>query len=157
MPDKIDELLNPECKELLIGVRETKKIVVYPLAYVDQKMISNAVTEYLTKAHEELQNEKADVAFIGKLAEVLEDSIPILVEKCTDIEHDEFMQYVTAGQLMDFVTIIMEVNFLNPIQKGTNLFVSMGSLYGSNPSLQQSVNDMDTQSMISENLLKKED
>ena len=56
-------------------------------------------------------------------------------------EEAVFMAQVTTGQLMDFITIIMEVNFLNPIQKGTSLISSMGSLYEPNQSLPKSVSD----------------
>ncbi len=144
MSDKVDQLVNPECRELVIGTRKTRTIIVYPLAFYDQKMIGQQVMNYLGDMKKNLTgDESLDITFIGKLAEVIEENIPVLIDKCTDEKEKAFMRDVSAGQLMEFITIIMEVNFLNPIKKGTNLFTNMGSLYGANPSLPQSVKDTD--------------
>lgn len=148
--DKVEDLLNPECKILKIGVKKTEDVIVYPLSYYEQKKTSEMVAKKMQTLSTELNDDK-EVAFIGKLAQVLESSIPTLVKSCTDLEPKYFMKHVTAGQLMEFINIIMEVNFLNPIQKGTDLFVNMGSLYGMNPSSPMSANNMDTESLTSEN------
>ena len=139
--DNVDVLLGLEHRELTIGTRTQQKIAVYPLAYVDQKKIGMKIMNSMQKAGEGFDGDKLDSVFLGKLAEILEKNIPILITKCTDMEEKVFMALVSAGQLMDFITIIMEVNFLNPIQKGTNLLTSMGSLYEPKQSLPKSVSD----------------
>jgi hypothetical protein len=154
--EKVEQLLNPEVRELILGIRKLKKIVIYPLSYYDQKQIGELIAKSMGKLGETL-NAEENTAFIGKLSDMIEQNIPQIIEKCTDLKSEIFMKQVTSGQLMEFIQIVMEVNFLNPIQKGTNLFVSLGNLYESNPSSPQSVNITDINSSTSENLSKMVD
>jgi hypothetical protein len=139
----VDALLNPETRELVVGIRDAEMIKVYPLSYFDQKNIGEAVVTYLSKNSKALQK-GGDLDFIGSLAIILEEKLPFLLEKCVDMPADKFMANTTAGQIMEFVTIVMEVNFLNPIQKGTKLFENMGYMLAGNQLSPQSVSDTDT-------------
>ncbi len=132
MSDTVDQLLNPEVREMLLGSREPEQLKVYPLTYNDQKMIGGKVIASIKKVASEVED-ATSLDYVTQLSTVLESNVPLLVSKCTDKTKKQFMDAVTSGQLMTFITIVMEVNFLNPIKRGTQLFVEMGSLYGTNP------------------------
>ena len=127
--DVVDELLNPEVRKMIIGTKRTREIEVFPLGYYDQKEIGAKVMAGLVKASETHGNSD-EMEYIAALSQALEDNVPVLISKCTNIPRKKFMSEVSAGQLMEFITIIMEVNFIEPVKKGTRLFVEMGSLYG---------------------------
>ena len=135
--DVVDELLNPEVRKMIIGTKRTREVEVFPLGYYDQKEIGTKVMTGLAQASEKHGN-SAEMEYIAALSQALEDNVPILISKCTNITRKKFMSEVSAGQLMEFITIIMEVNFIEPVKKGTRLFVEMGSLYGANQSLPDS-------------------
>ncbi len=147
--DVVDELLNPEVRTMVLGTKKTKTINVYPLGYYDQKEIGGKVMASVTLASSENEN-ASELEYISKLSQALEENVPVLVGKCTDLTENKFMSDVTAGQLMEFITIIMEVNFIAPVKKGTRLFVEMGSLYGGNLLSPPSVDITDTPSEISD-------
>ena len=141
MSDQVEQLLNPEIREMLLGTRDPETIVIYPLTYNDQKIIGSKVllsikqvSQDMAVAAEKAEVEASDVDYVAELSKVLESNVPLLVTKCTSKTKKQFMDAVTSGQLMEFITIVMEVNFLNPIKRGTQLFVEMGSLYGTSPS-----------------------
>ena len=147
MTDNIDKLLNPEVKEIKIGVKKIISIPVYPLTYLDNKIIGEKVLAFIVETDADTNDkteDKTDIEYIGKLAQILESNLPLLITKCTDLDEEAFMKDITSGQIMDFITIIIEVNFLNPIMKGTKLFANMGSMYGVSQSLPPSVSNMDT-------------
>jgi len=148
MSDTVTKLLNPEVRTLLLGIKDPEEIQVYPLTYYDQKEIGMKVATYIQSLSTAEDEPKSELDYITKLVQVLEDNIPLLISKCTDKTKKAFMSSVSSGQLMEFITIIMEVNFLNPIKKGTRLFVEMGTVYGTNQSLPPSANTTDTDSGI---------
>jgi len=147
--DVVDELINPEIKTMVIGTRTTRSVQVYPLGYYDQKEIGTAVLTGISEAAKDA-DVSSEIEYISKLSQVLEDNVPALITKCTDLTRKKFMSDITSGQLMEFITIIMEVNFMNPIKKGTRLFVEMGSLYGGSQSLPVSADTTDIPSEISD-------
>lgn len=153
--DKVDQLLNPEINKMVLGTRESEKITVYPLTYYDQKKIGEQVVKYISTATNKKNEETLDIEYLGKLLVVLEENLPVLIGKCTDKKEEEFMSAATLGQITDFLTIIVEVNFINPIKKGTELFVNMGNMYGASQLLPSSVETTDTKSKTSRSRTKK--
>ena len=133
MSDNVEKLLNPEVRALFLGVKDVETIQVYPLTYNDQKSIGNKVVASVKKIAAETEG-TTELDYLGQVTKVLESNVPLLIAKCTDKTKKEFMEKVTAGQLVEFITTVMEVNFLNPIRRGTELFVEMGSLYATNQS-----------------------
>ena len=136
-PDNVDVLLAPEVKEITIGIRKAEKIKVYPLTFYDQKNIGGKVIadlQSITSGDTDLSESE----YVKHLLKVLEGNLPALISKCTDKSKKDFMAEASSGQLVNFLTVVMEVNFLDPIKKGTRLFMelgNMGSLQESSPSL----------------------
>ncbi|RLF28751.1 MAG: hypothetical protein DRN14_03595 [Thermoplasmata archaeon] len=157
MSDKVDDLLNPEVKEIQIGTRDSKIVTVYPLSYYNQKKIIEQVRVYMASSLAEKGEETSDIDYLGSLSVVLEKNIKVLIDKCTDLDKKTFMADITSGQLVSFLSIIVEVNFVNPLAQGVKLFTNMGSMYGAKQLSPLSANITDTDSVTSRTPIKMED
>jgi len=129
--DNVDMLLNPEIRQLSLGIKEPEVINIYPLTFYDQKIIGGKVItdiQGLTKLEEDGENALTEAEYVKYLFKVLEENLPKLITKCTEKTEKQFMSAASTGQIVNFISIILEVNFLHPAKKGMGLLQEMGNI-----------------------------
>lgn len=114
---------NPDIKEVLIGIRNLKKIYVYPLSMQDQFDLVEKLADAINAVGEgfdfnELTNEQA-IEFIKKL---ITDNVTTILEYVTDDEERPQFNQMTNNQLFEIVDIIFSVNFEGVLKNSMNLF-----------------------------------
>ena len=111
--------LNPLHKSTTIGLREAKEIIIYPLSVGEQLKLTDIITEFLRKyfgtedgTEKTAAESMGDIALINELVEVIKDNVGKIITLTTDAEDaDEILDDMTNDQLMDFVTIVYDMNF----------------------------------------------
>jgi hypothetical protein len=105
------EILNPDIKEVMVGVRTLRKITLYPLSVVDQMKVTDIFTEAIgiflaNKNAGEIQFVALFIAIIkANLAKILE----LVVDETENAEH--LLSEITNNQLSCIATLLYEMNY----------------------------------------------
>lgn len=107
--------LNPQITDTMVGIREMKKITLFPLSLADEfkmsEVIATIIAEIATDAGE-------DTVLITKIVTVVKQNIKEILGYVLDkdIDVDVLMSDITNNQLIDIATIIYEVNFRDSLK-----------------------------------------
>lgn len=125
-------LVNPEIKEVMVGIRELKPIKIYPLSAKDQFDLSNKLIHVLNEMGTELgvdnlSNEVA-LAFFQK---VISENLELILEYVVDENERPAFDQLTNNQLYNIAEVIFTVNYegflknsLQLVQRAKKLFSS---------------------------------
>ena len=128
--------MNPQIRSTEIGVRDIKKITIFPLSMADQfklsEIISNAITEYSET------EEDSDIDIFKKIMEVIRGNLIIILELVTDEKEDISLDDITNDQFVELCDIIYSVNFDSAIVKFQSLFNNAKKAFPSKRQFQKS-------------------
>jgi len=142
--------LNPQIREVTIGVRNLRNIKIYPMSMADQtrfiKLIEEVLNTYFAqlKGEEELSADKLP-AFIMSLTDVVGKNIKDLMNIVIDPEEisaDDFFNDTTNTQMSEIVTHIVQDNFEEPSKNVMGLVKTFKNMFQLTRPSQQSLNDM---------------
>jgi len=156
MPEIEDKQINPQIRTVLIGVRELRKIKIYPLSIADQLEITDLIAGPLGRFAE--AEDQSDSAFIALILDTLKKNLSKILTIATDEDGEEIMKDLTNKQAIDIGNIIYKENFEYLSKNIKGLWERIKNMSLSQRPLQQSAKDTDTSLKTStENLGKKED
>jgi len=152
MPDEDRTQLNPQIANVEIGVRNLRKINIYPLSVGDQLSMTNIISEgfvVITQAAD-------DIEMAGAAIKVIEQNFPLIIEFITDAKDAKealvLTKDITNTQAVEIAEIVYEQNYASLIKKVKGLFEKvqgeMNKIPSKGPS-QPSVNITDTPSETS--------
>lgn len=158
--------LNPQIVDFEIGVRNLRKIKVFPLSVGDEmkmtQLLSQTVAAFLVT--KEAQNEVALITFfINLFHNNLEQFISLVIgEKADDQgkykEAQEILGDMTNNQVSALGLLIFEVNFESSLKNFKDLFEKVSGLFPSERLPQELRNVIDTRlEKSSEPPLEKEE
>ena len=119
--------INPQVKEIKIGLRSLRKIKIYPLSVADQleltDMITEAVGVFFSLDAEGKMTEGPPAEFIVFVFGLIKDNVGEIVTKVTGEEDsDAILGDMSNDQLSDMITIVYKENFEAPLAKLVDLF-----------------------------------
>ena len=109
-----DRKLNPQITELLIGVRDLRKVKLYPLSLGDQLELSDIIQQGLTAFFQiEQGNEQSLAMFTGHMFTLVKENIGRLIGLLALDETDtnKVLKEITNTQIEEAVRIIYRVNY----------------------------------------------
>lgn len=160
MPEQVN--LNPDIRELRIGVREYRNVTVYPLSVRDQLKTTSIVVGAVSTFFSAYENIDAvpetDFAmFVSQLVSGNMDPIIKMVLADEPVESDPLAD-MTNRQLEELIRIVYEVNYSFLSSLMTRAVEKMKTVLPSKRSSLMSVTDMDTDRLsFTAEALKKED
>jgi hypothetical protein len=120
------EDVNPQVKEVKIGVRILRKIKVYPISVADQLELTDMITEAVGvffSIEAEKKEEGLPMEFIIFVTGLIKENIGEVITKVTGKEDsDALLADMTNDQLSEIVGIIYKENFEGPFEKLVDLF-----------------------------------
>ena len=121
--------INPQVKEIKIGLRHLRKITIYPLSVADQlemtDMIVDAVGVFFSLEAEGKMAEGPPAEFIVFLFGLIKENIGEIVVKVTGEEDsDAILADMSNDQMTDIIAIVYKENFEAPLAKLVDLFQS---------------------------------
>jgi hypothetical protein len=142
--------LNPQIKDVEIGIRNLRSIKIYPLSVSDQLTATNLVTSALQvfMTNKDVKNnDLLSVAFM--LEQIRTNASEILKMVLDETESPEsVLKDMSNEQMMVIVKAIYEVNY-ESLSKNVKSLLEKKKESVSERQSQQSVKSMDTNSMIS--------
>lgn len=100
--------LNPQIIEVIIGIRELKKIKIYPLSMADQLQLTSLVVDTLQKLFN--QREENNFVFAELVKNMVTDNLGKIITYVTD-DGEELLKDITNIQAMEIAEYIFDMNY----------------------------------------------
>ena len=147
--------LNPQIKDVEIGIRNLRSIKIYPLSVSDQLTATNLVTSALQVFMTNKDVKNNDLLFVAFMLEQIRTNASEILKMVLDETEspEAVLKEMSNEQMMVIVRAIYEVNYESLSKNVKSLLEKTKKESVSERQSQQSVKSMDTNSMISsENL-----
>lgn len=132
------EDLNPQIKEIKIGVRSLRKLKIYPMSMADQKkfgeVFKQMVEEYLAQTPEGPMKNEDLLPFAGFVIKLIGENITEVLKIITDMRDQEiesFYSEITNNQLTELINTVYEENFGKPGKNLMGLFETAKEVFES--------------------------
>ena len=112
--------LNPQIVELPIGIKELRKITIYPLSMADQFKM----TDVIAQAVHQFGNVDVDLGdeeVVQRMLGLIEENIDRLLKLVLDEDEEVSMSELSNEQFTDICNTIFEVNYEGSVKKLTDL------------------------------------
>lgn len=149
--------LNPEVREIQIGIREFESLKIYPLSIADQMSMSELITESLRKffgvegadgqgeAEQKSLSSVSDVEFVEFLVKLITENLAVALNLITDAgtlpQAKKLLQKITNNQAVEIATIVYEMNYQDSAKNLMSLLGKVMPALQSRRPLQPSSND----------------
>jgi len=149
-----DEMLrlNPQIKEVEVGIRTLRTIKIYPLSVHDQLAATNLVMSAITAFTSNKEVKNNDLVFVAFMLEQIRTNATEILKMVLDEneEPEKILKDLSNDQLVIIGKLIYEVNYESLSKNVKSLLEKMKKKESvSERQSQPSVKSMDTNSMIS--------
>ena len=124
------EQINPQVKDIIIGVKKLRSIRVYPLSVKDQMSVADivvkSIAEFFGTGGEE---KKSEVQFAAFLSELIQANLLKILEFVIDKEEvgENILSELTNEQMIEIGNVVYDVNFGTLPKKVHNLLEKIKS------------------------------
>ena len=144
MPEE-QERLNPQITDVEIGIRNLRKIKVYPLSMSDQLKLTDMVTKSAT---EQMAKGDGDIAIVSFVLQLIQENLSKIITMVTD-EKADVLEDMSNSQAVEFADVLLEVNYGAVVKNFKSLSKKLTGLFQSERPLPPSVSDTATGSKTS--------
>lgn len=115
-----ERTLNPDIKEVSIGIKELTPIKIYPLSIHDQFDITNRLVGIITdmSTGQKFTDNETALSFLQR---VISDNLDVILQYVTDEEERPDYSMLTNNQCYEIVEVIFQVNYEGFIKNFQNL------------------------------------
>ena len=132
-----EQKLNPQIQDVYIGVKDLRKVILYPMSMADQKkfgvIFQKGLEEYFKRTTDKEEISKEDILpFIVDMKKVISDNlleILKIVSDLRDADIDKFFGEATSLQVTEIINKVVEANFEEPLKNLQSLFEKGMDLY----------------------------
>ena len=131
-----EETLNPQIREIDVGVRSLRKLKIYPMSMADQKkfgeLFKKVVEEYLAQTPDGPMDQSDLLPFASFIVKLVGDNIKEILKLITDLREQEletFFNDVTNAQMSTIIMAVVEENFESPSKNLIGLWETVGQLF----------------------------
>ena len=146
MPENEEKKLNPQITDVEIGLRNLRKITVYPLSMSDQlkltDLITKSVTEQLAKA------DGGELSLVSFIIKMLQENIGKIITMVTD-EDAKVLDEISNSQAVEIADVLFDVNYGTVAKNFKSLSEKLTGLFQPERPLPPSANVTDIASGIS--------
>lgn len=150
MSENIEEQkrINPQIMEIGIGIREMRKIKIYPLSMADQLSLTGLISEAIS-AHVATKTGE-DMEVVAFILELVKENIGRILTMVTD-EDEKLLEEISNLQTAAIAEAVYETNYGIVVKNFKSLFEKVKVFFPSERPLPQFANgtDLDTDSKIS--------
>ena len=142
--------LNPQIKDVEIGIRNLRSIKIYPLSVSDQLTATNLVTSALQVFMTNKDVKNNDLLFVAFMLEQIRTNASEILKMVLDENEnpESVLKETSNEQMIVIVKAIYEVNY-ESLSKNVKSLLEKKKESVSERQSQQSVKSMDTNSMTS--------
>ena len=144
-------VLNPQVTGVEVGIRNLRKIKIYPLSVAQQWEMSDLITQALQVFMQ--RESKNDYEFVANLLALIKDNLAKALTLVTDLSEQEcsdLFSEMTNVQMAKIIETIYDINY-KPISKNVaSLLEKIVTVFPSGRPLPTSASGMDIPSGISQ-------
>jgi hypothetical protein len=120
------ELLNPQIKEAVIGIRKLRKIKIYPLSIADQSKLTNNISSAIFEVQS--VRDEDNIKILSVIKDTISDNIGKIMTFISD-ENEEVLTDITNDQLLDIIEIVFEANYASLEKKTKDLLKKLAKVF----------------------------
>jgi len=117
-----------ETREMEVGIKNLKKITIYPLSFAAQKKFAGKIAELIEEFSKQAEDdESSTLKMVNLIIGLLEENIVEISNLVTEDDID--LENVTNDQILDLCTNIYEMNYEGAGKKVKKLMENVKSLW----------------------------
>ena len=132
--------LNPQITDVEIGIRNLRKITIYPLSMGDQLKLTDMIIKAITDQIEKAGSADLTVAFI---VQVIHENIGKIITMVSD-EKETVLDELSNSQALEIAEILFDVNYGSVAKNFKSLSEKLTGLFQSERPLPPFASDTDT-------------
>jgi len=132
--------LNPQITDVEIGIRNLRKITIYPLSMADQLTLTEMVTK---SAQAQIEAGGGDVAVVSFIVKMLQENLSKILTMVTE-EDESVLNDLSNTQAVEIADVIFDVNYGSVAKNFKSLSEKVKELFQSERPSQPSANDTPT-------------
>lgn len=135
--------LNPDIKQIHVGIKELRKVHIYPLSMNDQLTLVDELSDAIEKLGNNKEEDSTEVRFksteeaLEFLKTLITENLEHVLTFVTDEDERPKANEITNNQLFEIVDAIFVVNFEGMVKNFKNLFDRAKNLMSQSQELQQ--------------------
>jgi len=136
-----NQKLNPQITSIEIGIRNLRKVTIYPLSIGDQFSVDEVIVKALSGFEVDTASEGQIIQFVFT---VIKGNLAKIIEFVTDKEEvggGDLLKDITNDQMLAIISIIYKVNYESQIKNAQSLFSQIQQQFQLERQSPQSVND----------------
>jgi len=123
--------LNPDIKEVNVGIKEIRKVKIYPLSMTDQFKLTESLSQVINEMSSGMDlSNLANEEVLEFMQRILSENLIQVLEYVTTEEDRPTLDELTNNQFYEIANVLFEVNFEGLIKNFMNLFERAKSLKG---------------------------
>jgi hypothetical protein len=121
-------MLNPQVKEVTVGIKKLKKIKIYPLSIHDQSEMTGIISTSLVQLFS--LKDADNLKIITFVKDILQENLSKILEYITD-EGADLMKSISNSQAIEIAEVVYDVNY-GSLEKKTKMFLKkIGGMFQS--------------------------
>lgn len=137
--EKVEINPNPRIKSLYIGVRNLRKIKIYPLSIGQEIETAEIIGTLINIASQEQEeNDLNNLQVMEVMGKIIKDKVSEIIAFVTDPEDNVSLHEFDNFQFLEFIEIILDVNFGEHTKKFKEIREKLMNLFPSPNSLPKS-------------------
>jgi len=135
MPENEERKLNPQIVDVEIGVRNLRKITLYPLSMADQLKLTDIIVTAAVSA----AKTNSDMAVPAFIVQMLQENIGKIIQMVTD-EDESVVSDISNMQAVEIADVLFDVNYGAVAKNFKSLSDKMKAVFQPERQSQPSVN-----------------
>lgn len=130
------EQLNPEVKEVIIGVRKMEELKLYPLSIGELFKLTKLIKQTLQSVSSissdgtDLEDSGNDLEVITVVVEGIKNNLSSVLTLVTDEKGEDLLLKITPNQALDISNVIFDMNFAETPEKLKGLVEKVKKAFG---------------------------
>lgn len=116
--------LNPDCKDVQVGVKKTRTIRIYPLSISDQMKLTEKFTDVVNQFGNFDRENMTDAEAIDFIKGFLRDNLAEFMQYVIDEDEHRIptLDELTNNQLAELADVVFRINYEDLIKNFKDLF-----------------------------------
>jgi hypothetical protein len=129
----VEKKANPRIRSVEIGIKEVRKIKLYPLSIQDQMELSDIVSESFFAFFANEEEEKSNAEILSFALQTVRGNLDRILELIADPEQKVTLKEIDNTQASAIVGEIIDMNYANEllVKNAKSLFEKIQSLFPS--------------------------
>ncbi len=113
--------INPQITDVTIGVRNLRKIKIYPLSAHDEFEVSRLFIETISKFFTGRKQDASNFEFIDFFIGFVKSNISKVISLVSDEDGEEVLKELTNSQVVEIAKIVVHTNYEEPLKNAQSL------------------------------------